>query len=232
MRTGELVSTILKAAKETQADLIIIKKAKRMTNGRRFLKQENADRLIANSVCPVLTIYKKPTSEGIHKILLPVDITKKTDNKVAWAKSIAKRFGAEIHIVSVMNMKLMRVNSLSYKKGRRIKYEIGKDGIKAKLVLLDKGDKLIEDVVLSYARNNRPDLLLIMTHQENFLFDNYLGSFAREMIHRAEMPVFSVVPSRENLVGGFIDSVADLSISGKRNAKPVKVEKKKQESYK
>ena len=220
VETGEIVSSILKVAKEHRADLIIIKKARRISGRVRPFKQDNADRLIANSVCPVMTIYKKPAINGIDRILLPVDITKKTDIKVAWAKSMAKRFGAEIHVVSVMNMKIKRVHSLSYQKGRRIEDEIRKDGIKAELVLLEKGDKPEEDQVLAYARQYRPDLMLIMTHQENILFDNYLGSFAREVVHRAKMPVFSVIPIRESLVSEIIESVAEKSPAGKNSAPP------------
>jgi nucleotide-binding universal stress UspA family protein len=211
--TGELVSTILKISEEIQADVIIIKKAKRTNSRQRLFKQENADRLIANSACPVLTISKKPTLEGINKILLPVDITKKTDKKVAWAKSLANRFGAEIHIVSVLNMKLKPVYSLSHQKGERIEEEIRKEGIEAKLVLLDKGDKPLEDTVLDYARIYNPDLLLIMTHQENLLFDTFLGSFASNIIHKAKMPVFSVIPSKESIVKGFLDSFTGKSRS-------------------
>ena len=229
VETGEIVSSILRVAKERRTDLIIIKKARRISGRGRPFKQNNADRLIANSACPVITIHKKPAINGIDRILLPVDITKKTDIKVAWAKSMAKRFGAEIHVVSVMNMKIKRVHSLSYQKGRRIEHEIRKDGIKAELVLLEKGDKPEEDQVLAYARHYRPDLMLIMTHQENILFDNYLGSFAREVIHRAKMPVFSVIPIRENLVTGIIESVAEKSSSGKTStqARDEQIERQK-----
>ena len=191
--TGEIVPSILKVAEEKLTDLIIIKKARRIQNRKRFFKLENANRLIANSVCPVLTISRKPVLDGIDRILLPVDITKKTENKVAWAKSMAKRFGAEIHVVSVINRDIHHLRSFSYQKGRRIVNDIRKDGIKTELVLIEKGNRPMEEVVLNYARKSRPDLLLIMTHQENILFDNYLGSFAREIIHQAKMPVFSVI---------------------------------------
>jgi nucleotide-binding universal stress UspA family protein len=177
-------------------DLIIIKKARRIQHKKWFFKQENANRLIASSACPVLTIHRKPVLDGINRVLLPVDITKKTDNTVAWAKSMAKRFDAQIHVVSVMNRDIHHLRSFSYQKGRQIVHEMKKEGIKAELTLLKKTGKPMEEVVLDYARKCRPDLLLIMTHQENRLFDNYLGSFAREIIHQAKMPVFSVIPYR------------------------------------
>lgn len=217
--TGDLIPSILKVAEEKSADLIIIKKARRITDRNQPFKKENADRLISNSSCPVLTLHKEREIHEINRILLPVDITKMTDNKVAWAKSLAKKFGAEIHVVSVQNMDIHRAHSLSYQKGRRIENDIRNDGIKVELVLLKKGDRPMEQVVLDYAKEYRPDLLLIMTHQENILFDNYLGSFAREIIHKAKVPVFSVVPRKETLMTELIDAMVDMTSTNKGSSK-------------
>ncbi|MCA1757736.1 MAG: universal stress protein [Bacteroidales bacterium] len=217
--TGDLIPSILKVAEEKSADLIIIKKARRIKDRKQPFKKENADRLVSNSSCPVLTLHKEPETYEINRILLPVDITKKTDNKVAWAKSLAKKFGAEIHVVSVQNMDIHRAHSLSYQKGRRIENDIRKDGIKVEMILLKKGDRPMEEVVLGYAKEYRPDLLLIMTHQENILFDNYLGSFAREIIHKARVPVFSVVPRKETLMTELIDAMAEMTSTNKESSK-------------
>lgn len=219
VKTGDFVSSILKVAKEMEADLIILKKTKRASTQRRFLKQENVDKLIANSVHPVLTVDKKPAQNGISKILLPVDITKKTDNKIAWAISMAKRFDAEVRIFSVMNMKIKPVHSLSYKKGKQIEEQIRNEGIKTELVIVDRGDMNVEDQVLDYADEYRPDLILIMTHQENILFDNYLGKFAREIIHESKVPVFSVIPQKETVFSVFFDSVVEMSGSHRKAKK-------------
>ncbi len=200
--TGEIIPAILKVARRKSSDLIIIKKARRIRTRQNLFKQENANRLIGNSVCPVLTIQEKPALEGIDRILLPVDITKKTEHTVGWAKSIARRFGAEIHVVSVMNRDIHHLRSFSYQKGRKIVNEMRKEGIKVELVLLKQADGPMGDVVLEYARKFRPNLLLIMTHQEKIIFDNKVGSFAREIIHRADMPVFCVIPYRQDPAPG------------------------------
>jgi len=231
VKSGELVTTILGYAAKSGADLIIIKKAKQVSGRRRLWKQENADRLIANSTCPVFTIYKLPTYNGINKILLPVDIIKKTDNKVAWAKSMAKIFGAEIKIVSVMNMNIKRDDSLAYQKGRRIEQEMRREGINAELVLLRTDERSKEDLVLEYAETYRPDLLLIMTHQENLIVAKYLGNFARQIIHKAEMPVLSMIPNSEDIFNGLIDSLSDMSGSKQSvNGKHVSMRSRKKYS--
>ena len=203
---GKLIPSILKVSTRRKSDLVIIKKARRTQGKASIFRKENADKLISDSKCPVMTMYKDPEIKGINRILLPVDITKNTDKKVAWAISLAKKFDASIHIVSVQHLEIESVHSLSYKKGRRIMREIQKHGIDVDLELLKAEKRTADEVVLDYAKKLKPDLLLIMTHQETILFDNYLGAFAREIVHKSRVPVISVVPQKESLIHNLIES--------------------------
>lgn len=206
--TGPLIPTILREAAGSRSDLIIIRKAEKNKNPLAFLKKENADRLISEAVCPVLTISKNPTSEKINDILLPVDIFKKTSNKVAWAISIARQFGSRLHIVSVLDMNIKPEDSLSFRKSKGIEKTIRQEGIDVDTLILKSGSKSIAQTVLDYADRIQPDMLMIMTHQESVLLDNYLGSFAGDIIHKSEIPVFSVVPRKETILEGFLDPIA------------------------
>jgi len=205
---GPLIPTILKEAAGNRCDLIIIRKAEKNKNPLAFLKTENADRLISEAICPVLTISKNPTSEKINDILLPVDIFKKTSNKVAWAISIARQFDSRLHIVSVLDMDIKPEDSLSFRKSKDIEKVIRQEGIDVDTVLLKSGSKSIAQTVLDYADRIQPDMLMIMTHQESVLLDNYLGTFAGDIIHKSEIPVFSVVPRKETILEGFLDPIA------------------------
>lgn len=205
--TGRLIPSILRVAANRKADLVIIKKVKRAHGKARPFRKENADKLVSDSSCPVMTVFYEPNLKGINSILLPVDITKKTDKKVELAISMAKKFDASIHVVSVQHLEIARVHSLSYNKGRKIEQAIKNEGIEAELILLKAGKIPAEDVVLNYAEKLKPDLMLIMTHQETTLFDNYLGVFAREIIHKSKVPVLSVMPQRKSLGEDFIESL-------------------------
>jgi len=204
---GKLIPSILRVSNRRKSDLVIIKKARRTQGKASIFRKENADKLISDSRCPVMTIYKEPKIKGIKRILLPVDVTKNSDKKVAWAISLAKVFGASIHIVSVQHLEIERVHSLSYNKGRRIERDIKKQGIDVDLVLLKAEKRTADEVVLEYAKKLKPDLLLIMTHQETILFDNYLGAFAREIVHQSRVPVISVVPQKDSLILNLLESM-------------------------
>lgn len=196
---GTLISSILKTARQENCDLIIIKKARRLRNRLKFLKAENADKLIAESQCPVLTVASRPAPSEIQTIMVPVEILKPSDHKVAWAISLAKHFNAKLHLVSVLNADIKVKSSLSYKQSRRIEKMIRSQGIEVeKEILKVQGDDP-EQAILNYATDLNPDLMIIMTRKESMIRENYLGSFARELIHNAEVPVLSVVPAKDSM---------------------------------
>jgi nucleotide-binding universal stress UspA family protein len=215
---GNLLPSILRVSARRKTDLIIIKKASRSNGKVGMLRRENADKLISDSKCPIMTIFDDPKINGINCILLPVDITKNSDIKVAWAISLAKKFGASIHVVSVQHLNIKSVHSYSYKKGRKIEMEIRKHGIDVNMVLLKAEQRSADEVVIEYAKKIKADLLVIMTHQETTLFDNYLGAFAREIIHKSNVPVISIVPRKDSLIINFFDSMKTQDTSYKQSS--------------
>jgi len=204
---GTLVNAILKSAVGLESDLIIIKKAMRLKRIFSYLKTENADKLISEAICPVLTISSAPTAEKINKIMIPVDIFKAYSNKVAWSILLAKNLNAELHLVTVLKTNIRIKDSLAYKKSKEIEEMIKSEGIEVSKVILEQSGKSPEQAVLDHAEEIKPDMLLMMTHKESVLLDNYLGSFAQELIHNCTLPIFSVVPRKELLLKGFIKSL-------------------------
>lgn len=205
---GPLIPTILKEASDTKCDLIIIKKSEKTKGYLNIFRSENADKLISEAVRPVITIPGNDTDGKIKDILLPVDIFKKTTTKVAWAISLAKKFNARLHVVSVLNIDIKPEESMAYKKCKQIENEIRKEGVEVDTAMLRSDKKSMADMVLDYSAKIRSDLIIIMTRQETALINNYLGSFATDIIHRSKVPVFSVVPGKEAVLGGFFSTIS------------------------
>ena len=204
--SGSLMPTILKEARHSKIDLIIIKKAEKNRSPFSIFRTENADKMISEAVCPVLTITQESLGDQIKDILIPVDIFKKTSIKVAWAISLAKQFQSRLHIVSVLSMDIKPEDSISLRKSKEIEETIRKEGIDIEMVILKRESRSIAGTVLDYANKINPDMLMIMTHQESLLPDNYLGSFASEIIHDSRIPVLSVVPSNGSILSSFFNS--------------------------
>jgi nucleotide-binding universal stress UspA family protein len=203
---GNLVQEILITAEKINCDLIIIKKRKRKVSRFSFFRRENADKIIFSALCPVLTIPGKRSRNTIKNILIPIDITKKTSIKIAWAKYLAKEFNAKVHAVSVLDLNIDPLKSLAYQKALFIEKSMREEGLEANVELLKANNQSMHQVILSYIAELNPDLVLIMTHQESILFDNYIGKFATEVIHGSISPIFSLVPRKETLVTSFMES--------------------------
>lgn len=202
---GDEIEIILNTAEENKCDLIIKKKKKAVL--RRIRLQKNEDKLISVSACPVLTIPESTFEKGIKDILIPVDIRKKVDAKIAWVKYIALKFNAKVHIVSVLDIDIAPNSSLAYQKALKIEKSMKEVGLETKVLLLKSKGRTKHDVILSHIKELKPDFVLMMTHQESILFENYIGEFATEVIHRSISPIFSLVPRRETLMMKLIEPI-------------------------
>jgi nucleotide-binding universal stress UspA family protein len=194
VRCGGLISSIIEASKEFSSQLIIIKKSSRIIGKFAAFRRHNADKLIGQSFCPVLTISENFTHEGINEIVMPVDISKKTDDKVRWAIYLAKSFNARVTVISVLDINIETRTSLAYRKAVSIEEQLEAENIDCKVHLITEPAGKHYEVFLRQVEKVNPDLIIIMTHEESILFGEYIGPFAREVIHRAIQPVFNVVP--------------------------------------
>ena len=66
-----------------------------------YILGSNAYRIIQSTTKPVISVYSDKYIGDVKKIVLPLDITKETREKVPLVATIAKAFGAEVHIVKV-----------------------------------------------------------------------------------------------------------------------------------
>lgn len=199
MKQGDLVETIVEYSHEKEYDLIIIKKAKRKENKIGLFNQNDADKIIAGSYCPVITINEHWNESGIKTILLPVDIFQRSDKKVNWALFIAKKFDAKIHLVSALHAPVDKEDSIAYKKAESIKEYYNEHGVECEIDIFSVYKKKHYEAVLEVINKVNPDLVMIMTHKEIFSFDRTIGSFATEIIHQATMPIFSFVPGSDTV---------------------------------
>ncbi|NOY96992.1 MAG: universal stress protein [Chlorobi bacterium] len=189
---GELVTEILKMLKTHKFDLIIIKEYSKIKCLLNKLKVE-AEKIVSGAECPVMIIHEKWTKTGIKEILVPIDVTQKCKNVVLWAAAISHKLKARIQIVSIVDLNINVEKSLVKKRANLIKNWITKQGIECDLNILRSAPKKMHDALLSFADQGNADLIMILTHEEFILANNYLSKFAKEVIHRSPKPVLSVV---------------------------------------
>ena len=157
----------------------------------------NANKVVKTAPCPVITIKGKLHNQGCERIVLPLDLTKETSDKVNQAIFFAKLFKAEIFIVSILLTGKEEVVNKLKDQLIIVKHYIERNNIEctAEVVKILKSTESLSNAVIKYAEKNNADLIMIMTQQENEIKQLFIGSKAKEVIKNSDIPVLSIKPS-------------------------------------
>ncbi|MEY3343493.1 MAG: hypothetical protein RL090_1177 [Bacteroidota bacterium] len=188
---GKIYDAIVEVSAEDDAGLIIMGTMGAVGIKKRILGS-NASRVVREAVCPVITIKGKEHRFGIKHILLPLDLTKETKEKVNRAINIARMFGSVIHIVTIVESSDEFITNKLSRQMEQVSDHIAEAGIECTSELLDGGD--VVDEILKVADRTQSDLIMIMTQQEVGFTDLFISSAAQEIINRSEVPVLSIRP--------------------------------------
>lgn len=189
-RKGRVYQEITKAASSIDADLIFTG-----THGVSGYEQywigSNAYRIVTQAPCPVVTVradYK--IGEGIGDILLPIDSSLETRQKLPYTCNLAKMFDSKIHVLIIYNTPL-----------KVIRKRIDKIAEEAEVCLKEKKVKYVYEKleadnvaasIIKYSEQNNIDLLTIMTDQGTTTANKFLGPYAQQLINNSLIPVMSL----------------------------------------
>jgi nucleotide-binding universal stress UspA family protein len=152
----------------------------------------NTFRLVRESNFPIMTIRGKQHNNGCKNILLPLDLTKETREKVGKAIQIAKMFGSTIKVLSVFSSKQRRLENKLISYSHQVRNFIKEKGIPCTIKTIE-GDNIC-GVVLNYAAKNDVDLIMIMTKEELSLKEIFIGTTAQKLLNLSTIPVMSIRP--------------------------------------
>lgn len=196
---GSVYDKIAEVAEMMNATFIVMG-----TNGAENLRKRfigsNALRVVRESKVPVITIRGKHHRDGCKNIVVPLDLTKETREKVNKAIEFAKLYGADVRVVSVLfSTDEFIVNRLT-RQLAQVKGFIEKAHVRctAEIIKGSKGDESLGQIIVDYANKVEGDLILIMTQQETEMTELFIGSAATEIIHKSDVPVLSIVPTLKN----------------------------------
>jgi len=203
IRYGKVYREICDFGEEKEASLIVMG-----CNSYRGLKRfigSNALRVVRESKTPVITIKGKSHRKGCERILLPLDLTKETREKVTRALDFARAYGSEIFVMSVRESDKFDMSALT-RQMNQVQRFIEDHGVKIKTEFVEKKGSVAETII-EYGKQNEIDLIMIMTQQEQDITELFIGSQAQELINKSEIPVLSVIPrTTESNAGSVIFS--------------------------
>ena len=193
LRKGKVYQEIANQAKASNASLIIAG-THGVTGYEEFWIGSNAYRIVSYAPCPVITVrYDFDMSgEGIKSIVLPIDGTLDTRQKVPFTIKMAKAFGADIHILALYSTSIKTIQRKVDNSARQVQKMISDEGINH---YLEKGlSENITNAAINYAIKVNADLIAIMTEQETTASNILLGPFAQQMVNHSPVPVLSIQP--------------------------------------
>ncbi len=188
----KVVKTIEEAVKENKIDLIIMG-----THGaggmKEFLIGSNAQHIINDSVCPVITFKKQSENIDMHTIILPLESWSSSLEKLDYLIEIAKAYQSQVHLLGIIESRK-------------------KPEMRKVLVLLDSAEKILTEAkipfvrkvitshdvaneTLIYAKEIKADLIAVLTEHESVLGSLIPGVLARHVANHSEIPVMSIKPS-------------------------------------
>jgi len=189
---GNIFSEILTISKEKSVDLVVMG-----THGvsgiAEFFIGSNTYKVVTQSVCPVLSVQGNTNHFGYKNILLPIDDSMHSRQKVNHAIVLAKQFASKLHVLGlpdsdldevdlkVFDVKLTQIQEYAHKCGVMCDKAVAKGSNQAK-------------VTLDYANANGMDLIVIMTDQVESITGRLIGTYAQQVVNHSKIPVMSIHP--------------------------------------
>ncbi len=192
IKTGNPSSEIVNVAKEIKASLVVMG-----THGYSPMEElvigSVAMKVLTKSDCPTMAMSVAAQHKGYNKILLPIDTSAHTRQKVNYTLEMAKKFSATVHAVALLNdgendekpaieLILHQIHTLAKEKGVNFHSE----------VLSNLKNRAVATV--KYVEKIGADLVVIMTDQDAELSGFFLGPYAQQVIHLCKVPVIAIKP--------------------------------------
>ncbi|MCR4659345.1 MAG: universal stress protein [Bacteroidales bacterium] len=201
IRQGKVSEELTAQADEDNATLIVVG-----THGMSGLTNRwigrNTYRTIAESKVPVLTLREDFNfNKALERIVVPLDSTDDTRQKVPTAMHFAKKFGSEIHIFGLYTSSSPDIRQVVNNYVRQTERLLDNAEIPHHTEMHTVQKNLTTET-LEYADSINADMIVIMTEQENSLSNLLLGSFAHQMIELSKIPVLTVRPAQLTLASG------------------------------
>ncbi len=196
---GKIYSKIIEVAKEINAQFIVMGKHGSDQDGEQGKRiGTNTSRVVRASKCPVITMNGKPVHSGCRNILLPLDLTIESRQKVTMGIEIARYYGAGIKVVSAFLTKNEKVEvGRLYQQGEQVTNFVASAGIDCtfEVIEIKEDAKSFVPAILKYAdQQGDIDLIIILNQQEVGLVEYFVGSQAQDLIRLSDIPVMTIRP--------------------------------------
>jgi nucleotide-binding universal stress UspA family protein len=152
----------------------------------------NAFRIVTYASCPVITVrHDFPIMKNIDRIIVPVDGSAETIQKLPFIAKLATLFKSEVHVVATHSSHLSSIQRIAEKY-----VQLSMNYLQTREISCIQDSMVSNDItkaLLQYAVNVDAHLISIMTEQETPV-NILLGAQAQQMINQSPIPIISIHP--------------------------------------
>jgi nucleotide-binding universal stress UspA family protein len=188
---GNITGEIMKIVELDDISLIIMGTRGRDTDNNRFIGS-NAYRVITKSKIPVIAVHSSYAKPAYENILIPIDTSEHSRQKVDSAIYLAKKLNSQLSVIGLIG------------KGEET-YTYKMEVIMGQIQKLakDKNVNCVTEIqtsvnravsTLTYCETINADLIIIMTDQHAEFSSIILGTYAHQLINESKVPVLCIPP--------------------------------------
>ena len=190
IKKGVQYKIITQIANERNVNMVVI--GTHSVNGlKRLFTSSNAEHIISDVKCPVISIREnRGVERALKTIVVPIDSTLDTRQKIPIATKLASTYNAEIHLLGLFFSDIQSIKkrvksyvdqSATYLKKHNVDYKIeytdSKNGAKT---------------VMNYAIEVNAGLIATMIETEKLSSDLWLGSHGQQLVNSSPIPILSI----------------------------------------
>ena len=187
---GSIYKETVRVAEETNAKMIVVGVESHME--RTDILSDSASEMVRKSPCPVITIRGREQRDGCENILLPIDLSRDSREKVDIAVEFAKYFGAAIRILGIYSLKDEKYENQLHAYVHQVKQFIKAKGVTCSNKTMPSEN--IAETVVEYANKIESDLIMIMNKPDLSLREMFLGTMSQKVIDISNIPVMTINP--------------------------------------
>jgi nucleotide-binding universal stress UspA family protein len=186
LRPGKAVDAIRQAAKEEQADLIVMG-----TTGATGLKKlflgSVAGAVLESAPCPVLAVPEKNGFDGqLDQIAFTISYQEEEQKALHQVIAISAPFEAHIHCINV------DLAHTDFHTHAMDKFKAPLEGIYPHLHFHVLEGNSIEGAIVNFLKEQRIDILAMIAHKRSFLEELFSYSRAKMMSYHSDTPILAI----------------------------------------
>lgn len=191
---GKVAPMLAAQAEKANATMIVIG-----TNGasgfEKYWMGSTAVRIVQEATCPVLSIREGFNfHKSLERILVPLNMSTNSRQKLPVAVKMAKAFNAHIHLLGQYENNSQAQTVGIYMKQAETFLQKQNVTYTSETMLA----KNLPEEALTYADTINADLIVISTEQEQVLSSLFIGTNAQQFVHHSLIPILSVHPADIN----------------------------------